>query len=144
MKPIYFLDANVSIYAAGSDPIYQQPCERILRAVSEGQLRAVVSAEVMQEIMHFGVRRGRLPAAAVLVARIMNMMEAVLPVERRNVTEMVEILQSVPGLRTRDAMHAAVMRRHGIEAIITADRHFSLIPGLTVLDPVTAATMLGA
>jgi predicted nucleic acid-binding protein len=34
-----------------------------------------------------------------------------------------------------DALIVATMRQHGISAIVTEDRHFSTIPGITAIDP---------
>lgn len=34
-----------------------------------------------------------------------------------------------------EALHSAVMQRHGITKIISADRHFDDIPGITRFDP---------
>jgi predicted nucleic acid-binding protein len=36
----------------------------------------------------------------------------------------------VPELSARDALHVAVMQRHGIGEILTFDRGFDAIPGL--------------
>ena len=41
-----------------------------------------------------------------------------------------------PGISTRDYLHAAVVRRIGVERIISADRDFDRLPGVTRLDPV--------
>lgn len=38
-------------------------------------------------------------------------------------------------LQARDALHAAVVIHHGLEGVVTADRGFDDIPGLTRFDP---------
>jgi len=38
-------------------------------------------------------------------------------------------------LPVRDAVHAAVMARHGVRLIVTADRHFEGVPGVVRVDP---------
>ena len=38
-------------------------------------------------------------------------------------------------LNLRDAVHLGTMRTNGIETIITADRHFDGIDGVTRIDP---------
>ncbi|MEN6549070.1 MAG: type II toxin-antitoxin system VapC family toxin [Armatimonadia bacterium] len=144
MTRVHFLDANIVIYATGTSPTYQQPCERILRAVRDGELLAVTSVEVLQEIMHFSLGRGRVEAGARIVRNLPKMVTDVLPVDSKDILEMVAILQAVPGLSTRDAVHAAVMKRHNLDRIITADRHFASIPDIVALDPRDVAASLGA
>ena len=39
-------------------------------------------------------------------------------------------------MRARDLLHVAVMRRLGVERIVSADRDFDRFPGVTRLDPV--------
>ncbi|MDP7111874.1 MAG: type II toxin-antitoxin system VapC family toxin, partial [Myxococcota bacterium] len=53
-----FLDSNVFLYAAGADHPHKVPCVEIVRAVSEGRLKANTSAEVVQEILYVYLRRG--------------------------------------------------------------------------------------
>ena len=45
------------------------------------------------------------------------------------------LLRDVPGIASRDAVHAAVVVVHGLEGIVSADRDFDRIPGLRRYDP---------
>ena len=47
----------------------------------------------------------------------------------------IELLTTQPALPPRDALHAAVLQRHGLDHVISADRHFDVIAGITRLDP---------
>ena len=38
-------------------------------------------------------------------------------------------------ISARDAIHAAIIRNHGIEFIASFDRHFDRIPGIIRLEP---------
>ena len=42
-----------------------------------------------------------------------------------------DIVIGRPDLTARDAVHLAVMREHGIEHIVSFDRHFDGLPGIT-------------
>ncbi len=44
-----------------------------------------------------------------------------------------EIVLGHPELTARDAVHVAVMREHGIGEILSFDRHFDSLPGVTRL-----------
>ena len=45
------------------------------------------------------------------------------------------ILRQHRGLQPRDALHAAVMRRNGIRAIVSYDRHFDELPDIERVTP---------
>ena len=45
------------------------------------------------------------------------------------------MLEAYPQLEPRDAIHAAVVLNHGLEAIISADRAFDEITEIKRLDP---------
>ena len=49
---VYFLDANVLMYAAGSDHPLQEPCRQALRKAVDEEVSLVTDAEVLQEILH--------------------------------------------------------------------------------------------
>ena len=55
---------------------------------------------------------------------------------------MFRFMELHPPLPPRDALHLAVMQRHGVTHIITTDKHFAALPGLVTLDPHAAARRL--
>jgi predicted nucleic acid-binding protein len=50
--PVYFLDANIFMYAAGTAHIYKVPCTRILAEVETGRLRTAINTEIVQELLY--------------------------------------------------------------------------------------------
>jgi predicted nucleic acid-binding protein len=44
-----------------------------------------------------------------------------------------DIVMQHRGLSARDAIHAAVMQRHGISTIMTFDRGFAALPGISIV-----------
>jgi predicted nucleic acid-binding protein len=54
----------------------------------------------------------------------------------REVLELsLDLIERVPTIRGRDAVHAATAIAYGIERIASTDRAFDGIPGLTRVDP---------
>jgi predicted nucleic acid-binding protein len=139
----YFLDANVVLYAVGRPSAYTEPCRQVLTAIGKGTCRGVADVNIIQEILHVALRKGRLEAGLAAIDALLDIV-AVLPVEAADVPAMLDLARSVPGLDAQDAPHLAVMRRYGISHIITADRRYAGVSDLTVLDPHTAAALLGA
>jgi uncharacterized protein len=55
----------------------------------------------------------------------------VLPVEGTDVFAAKDLLYAHPRLSARDSLHVAVMRRHEIAEIVSFDRGFDAVSGIT-------------
>lgn len=126
-----FLDSNIPMYIVGATHPHKLTAQRLLeRAVSEEQ-RMVTSAEVLQEILHRYVRIDRRDAIEPAFNVLLNFVDEVLPVTLADAQRAKEIVLRAHGLSARDALHVAVMERHGIERIMTFDADFDGWPGVT-------------
>lgn len=132
--PVY-LDANVFVYAAGRPHPLKEPCVAVLRRVEAGDLVATTSTETLQELLHVYQRRGLATAGATLVRQVMALLPDILPVETADLGVAADLVEAHPDLPARDAVHAAVARRHGIATIVSADKHFDGLGELTRTDP---------
>lgn len=134
---ISFLDANVPIYAAGRDHPYREPCARILSLVVAHPRAFITDVEVLQELIHryIGSRRWTQGGRQALqrFAELMN--GRIEPFYVEDVQVAAALADQHPGISARDLLHAAVMRRLGVERIISADRDFDRLPGIIRLDP---------
>lgn len=128
--PTVFLDANVFLYAVGKDHPLREASQQILTRVTEGDLAATTSTEVIQEILHVLIRRGQADTALLLVRSTMRLIPDVLPVTSGDMLTACDLLEQYPGLPIRDAVHAATMLNHEIDTILSADGHFELIRGI--------------
>ncbi len=131
------LDTTILAYALGSDHPLQAPCRRLIEAVTEGRLEASTTPEVVQEFVHVRTRRrGREDASrqgrdyASLLAPLLLVDEAALLLGLRLFEEHQE-------LGAFDAVLAATAIAQGADALISADRAFARIRGLTYIDPAT-------
>jgi len=131
----YFLDTCIPIYAAGRDHPYREPCTRIVLAAADGKLEAVTDAEVIQEIAYRFHAIRRRAEGLKLAEAFLSLVEAVLPVTRREVTRSLQLQRTYPFLSPRDAIHIAVMEGAGLNRIITADRHFDRVKEVEGVDP---------
>jgi uncharacterized protein len=138
MAPI-FLDTNVFLYAMGAEHAEKAPCRKLLELVSWGKVEAVTSAEVLQEVLFFRMRRGNRDDALESVRRIREMVDDVLPVTGDDVLAACDFLARYPALDARDAVHAAVARRNRITSIVSLDKDFDHIQGLRRLTPAQAS-----
>ena len=129
------IDANVFIYAAGDEHPYKGPCLRLLDMVRQGVFQANTDIEVLQEILHFYRRRRRVDLAVEVVSNTLALFPDPLPITVSVVARASEVLRRHPELQARDAVHVAVLITEDLEGIISADRGFDAITGVTRFDP---------
>ncbi len=91
----------------------------------------MTDAEVVQEILHRYRAIDRPAAIQPALDVLLAVTDEVLPVESVDVIAAKHVLVSRWSLSARDALHVAIMQRHGVDEVLSFDRHFDLIPGLT-------------
>jgi hypothetical protein len=99
------------------------------RLIAAGE-RLVTDAEVLQEVLHRYAAIDRREAIEPAFRVILDVVDDVLAIEKRDVLRAGEIAQNRALLSARDAVHIAVMERHGIESILSFDADFDRWPGL--------------
>jgi predicted nucleic acid-binding protein len=99
------------------------------RLIAAGE-RLVTDAEVLQEVLHRYAAINRREAIEPAFRVILDVVDDVLAIEKRDVLRAGEIGQNRALLSARDAVHIAVMERHGIESILSFDADFDRWPGL--------------
>ena len=136
MNRAALIDANIPMYAFGGEHALKEPCVHVLELVAERPELFVTNSEVLQEILHryramqhWGLGRGLLSRFAEL------MRDRIEPVYAEDVQRAAALADSHPEAQARDLVHAAVAQRIGVLYIISADRDFDRIPGVTRLAP---------
>jgi hypothetical protein len=119
----------------GNPHEYKGSSQRVLGLVYEARIEATVNTEVLQEVLHFYRRRQMLGFGLGLFDRLLLLFPDPLPVTRNTMVITRDVLLQHPHLQARDAVHAAVVLEHGLKGIISADRAFDAIPGVTRFDP---------
>ncbi len=61
---------------------------------------------------------------------LLGVVDEVFPVESKDVHRAKDLVQGHKGLSARDALHAAVMYRHGVDRIVTFNKDFDSLPGI--------------
>lgn len=135
---VVFLDANVFLYAAGSDLTRAAPCRAILQRVQEGGLQACTSTEVVQEVLHVIARRLGVAAAVTAAEAVLDLVPVPIAVTTAVMRRSLVVLATAAGVSVRDAVHAAAMAEIACTTIVSADQHFDRIAGLRRIDPLDA------
>ncbi|MCU0506134.1 MAG: type II toxin-antitoxin system VapC family toxin [Chloroflexi bacterium] len=124
-----FVDSNIPMYLVGADEVHKSEARRLLeRAIADGE-SLVTDAEVLQEILHRYAAIDRREAIGPAFDVLLAVVDDVLSVERTDVERARRIVQTTL-LSARDAVHLAIMRRHGITRIMTFDRGFDGVAGI--------------
>jgi predicted nucleic acid-binding protein len=129
------IDANVLFYAAGSPHPYRDASTETMRRIQRGEIEAAISTEILQEVLHYYRRQHRAGDGIRMFDDLIRQFPSPLPIIADTMRGARDILAGYPLLNARDAVHAAVVFEHRLEGIISADRAFDGIAGLTRFDP---------
>ncbi|HEY7862910.1 MAG TPA: type II toxin-antitoxin system VapC family toxin [Thermoanaerobaculia bacterium] len=124
------VDSNVPMFLVGDSDPHKAQALAVLEGALAGGQRLVTDAEVLQEILHRFTAIQRRDAIQPAFDATLKIVDEVIPIEGRDVESAKSALLESPRLSARDAIHVAVMRRHGIRQILTFDRGFDEVAGI--------------
>jgi uncharacterized protein len=119
------------MYLVGAPHVYKDEARRLLESLVIAGERLVTDAEVLQEIIHRYVAIGRRDAIQPAFDAVLGVVDDVMPIECRHAERAKEIVLGSHRLSARDALHLAVMEHHEVARILTFDRGFDGLPGIT-------------
>lgn len=122
-------DANVLMYAAGSDHPHKAAAVAFLSRVASGHVEAAIDAEVLQEVLHRYRALNRWSDAQRVYDLARDLFPDVLSITGAVMDEARRILAMDQTLTARDAVHAAVVIVYALEGICSFDQDFDRIAG---------------
>ena len=125
-----FVDSNIPMYLVGADHPHKLDARRLAERLIEARERLVTDTEVFQEILHRYTAIARKDAIDPAWTALAGLVDEVLPIEMEDCEGAKDLIMEIEGLSARDALHAAVMRRHGVERILSFDSGFDRIAPL--------------
>lgn len=125
------VDSNIPMYLVGADHPNKARAQAVLEAAVTRNERLLTDAEVLQEILHRYVAIGRRDAIQPAFESLLGVVDEVLPIGLAEVQRARDVVLADLGLSARDAIHIAVMERHGIDEIMSFDTGLDRYPGLT-------------
>jgi uncharacterized protein len=132
---VYFIDANIVVYAVGQPHILKTPCIEVLASLARRTVLSATSVEVLQEILHIYSRRGRRTFAIEMARNLASLVTTLYSVTPNDFTRALTLHSQHPLLTARDSIHLASMYNNDLTHILSADHHFDGIPGITRIDP---------
>jgi predicted nucleic acid-binding protein len=124
---VIFVDANIPMYLVGAPHPNKDAARRALElCITRGE-RLVTSAEVLQEILHRYANIKRLDAIQPALDALLGVVDEVYPIEAADVGSAKDVLMGRAPVSARDALHVAVMKRRGVERVMSFDAGFDAI-----------------
>jgi predicted nucleic acid-binding protein len=121
------------MYLTGAPHPHKADAQVVLEKIVASGERIVTDAEVLQEVLHRFSAIKRPDAIPHAIQLILEIADEVFAIEKSDVLRAAEIVQNPAGLSARDAIHVAIMERHGVRSIFSFDADFNRWPGLTRL-----------
>ncbi len=135
MSESIFIDTNIFLYTVGGEHPLKLGSIAIIHRIRDGEIKAVIDTEIIQEILYHFQTIKQLPIGIKLARDAVSVSSRILPVEEIDLSLAIELLESHPEIQTRDAIHAATMIHNGIKEIVSTDSHFDLISEIKRIDP---------
>ena len=127
------VDSNIPMYLIGAPHAHKVDAQRLVEKLIRDRHKLTTDAEVLQEILHRYVAIDRRDAIQPAFDALLGVVDEVLPVDAKAVDRAKQIVLEYRRLSARDAVHLAVMEKHGIQTIVSFDAGFDSFPGITRL-----------
>ncbi len=129
-----FVDAAVPMYLVGGAHPNKDRTIELLEELSRQGEQFVTDVEVYQEILHRYASIRRLNAADDAFNALDRVVDEVLTFGTPEIRVARALVEAIPSLSARDALHIAVMRTASVERIMSFDRGFDACPGIERLE----------
>lgn len=129
----FYIDTNIFDYSALAHPVYGKFCKRIIDDIQKGKIRAycgfLVPIELLGSLAEIDAEK-----AAIAVAAFFSLPINMIQIDEWILRDAASIMfQSGVGY---DSIHAACMRRKGLDTVITEDvKHWSKIQNIKIIRP---------
>jgi predicted nucleic acid-binding protein len=127
---LIFVDSNIPMYLIGAAHPHKTEAQLMLERLAAAGQRLATDAEVLQEILRRYTSIDRREAIGRALEVTLEIVDDVFAIEKADVRRAAEICENRASLSARDAVHIAVMERHGIGSILSFDADFDRWPGL--------------
>jgi predicted nucleic acid-binding protein len=137
MAPIPFLDTNVLLRHLRQDVAHQSPrATAYLSRIERGELTVRTSDTVIFETVFTLERTYKQPRASIRAALlpVLRLPSIVLPGKRR-LRQVFDLYIQYPKLSFADCYHVALVEGLRLSSIVSFDRDYDQVPGLTREEP---------
>jgi uncharacterized protein len=134
---VTFVDSNIPMYLVGAEHPHKVDAQRLLEQLIAKDERLVTDAEVLQEILHRYAAIDRRDAIQAAFDAVLGIVDEIYAIEAADVDRAKTVLAGSRTLSARDALHVAIMERHGVDRILSFDTGFDSWPGIVRISAIT-------
>jgi len=127
---VIVLDTTVLVYAVGDPHPLAHRARDLVAAIEHGRLRATTTIEAVQEFAHVRARRRGRADAAALARDFANLLSPLLASDEEDLDRGLDLFEEGP-LGAFDSVLAATAKAGGAHALVSADRGFAAVAGIT-------------
>ena len=129
------VDANVLMYAAGTNHPNKKPSITLLERVAEETIDAALDAEVLQEVLHRYRAIARWGEGRQVYESARKVFSIVLPITAGTLDQARSLLDEHDAISARDALHAAVVLINGLDGLCSYDQGFDQVAAIRRISP---------
>ncbi len=118
------------MYLVGVEHPNKERARAIVSGLLDQRMRLFTSVEVYQELLHRYASIRRWTALDDAIGSLNEIVDEVLPFDLDDVLAARALVEAIPRLSARDALHVAVMRSAGTNRIFSFDSGFDACPGI--------------
>ena len=128
-----FVDSNIPMYLVGASHPNKDRAATLLARLAIAGERFITDVEVYQEILHRYTAIKRFDAIDFAFEGLDRIVDEVIAFGLAEIRSARALISSTSGLSARDALHASVMRKAGVDRILSFDHGFDSCPGIVRL-----------
>ncbi|MGH7884010.1 MAG: type II toxin-antitoxin system VapC family toxin [Candidatus Dormibacteraceae bacterium] len=129
------LDTTVLLYAKGAEHSLRGPCQKLVAAITEHEIEATTTVEVIQEFVHVRARRRGRAEAVSLGFDYAELLSPLLIINHDHLQRGLLLFERTPGLGAFDAILAEAAKFENAAALVSADAAFAGVPDLHHVTP---------
>lgn len=127
-KPTYFLDSTTLINAINGSAEFHDKCLNIISKAAKGQIDAATSLETLEETLFILSKLTTVTTALSYMADLLKMTK----IKKYEMTPSIfehalEIIETTPLKRPKDAINIATMLEHDVKRIISEDKDYDKV-----------------
>jgi len=132
---VILIDTTVLVYAVGTAHPYRDSCRSLVEAVRAGAVRATTTVEVIQEFAHVRARRRGRADAHKLAGAYAELLGPLRTTSEAHLRSGLDLWMRHEELGAFDAVLAAVAQDIGARALVSSDRAFGGLDGVSHVLP---------
>jgi len=135
-KPTYFLDSTTLIHAIDKNAEYHDECLDVITRAAKGQINTATSLETLEETLFILSKLTTTTTGLRATWDFLKMTKIKKCEMNQTILEQaLEIIETTPLKRPKDAINVATMLEHDIQTIISEDKEYDKVSLIQRMHP---------